>query len=112
MAAITLLSLLLFGSLVFDCTALEVCDFHTGDVLNVNANANIKLTIRNYIKWNRYHSGNGMKVGWLVGSLVHNSLRSRMTLRFRNMDKLLYDQVSLSFLPNTLKIKRAHRSAT
>lgn len=43
MAAITLLSMLLFGSLVFDCTALEVCDFHTGDVLNVNANANISL---------------------------------------------------------------------
>lgn len=28
---------------MFDCTALEVCDFHTGDVLNVNANANISL---------------------------------------------------------------------
>lgn len=62
-----------------------------------------KLTIRNYIKWNRYHSENGRKVGWMVVLVM-------TTLRFWIMDKLLYDQVSLGFLPNTLKIKRAHRS--
>lgn len=55
--------------------------------------------IRNYIKWNRYHSENGIEVFCVCWFCCRAQSREVefMTLRLWIMDKLLYDRVSLSF---------------